>query len=130
MLNFQLDFYVEIVANNYPISLVTEQPDKNRCFKSHVGSRISVSCVKRAQPLTSNNFNFVLVFKMRCKNSSFMSRDSSASEATDSSSNSGKPGDSIFEWKMDHFDNNNAINSSERFAASYLLVPLALLRSN
>lgn len=79
----------------YPISRVTEQPDKNKCFKSHVGKRINVSCVKRAQPLTSNSFNFVLVFKIRCKNSSFIKRDSSANDATDNSSNSGKPGDSI-----------------------------------
>lgn len=78
------------------MSRVTEHPDKKRCFKSQVGNRISVSCVKRAQPLTSRSFNFVLVFRIRCRNSSFMSRDSSASDATDSSSSSGKPGDSIF----------------------------------
>lgn len=85
----------ELQSVYYPMSRVTEHPDKNRCFKSQVGSRINVSCVKRAQPLTSSNFNFVLVFKIRWRNSSFMSRDSSASDATDNSSSSGKPSDSI-----------------------------------
>lgn len=55
-----------------------------------------MSCVNRAQPLTSNSFNFVLVFRIRCKNSSFIKRDSAANDATDNSSKSGKPGESIY----------------------------------
>lgn len=108
----------------YPISRVTEHPDKNRCLKSHVGNRMSVSCVKRAQPLTSNNFNFVLVFKMRCKNSSFIRRDSSCSDATDSSSNSGKPGESIYgtEFNFSNLKSFPKWHNVDLFALTNLLV--------
>lgn len=78
------------------MSLVTEHPDKNKCFKSHAGKRIRLSCVNLAQPLTSSNCNFVLFFKIRCKNSSLITRDSSANDATDNSSKSGKPGESSY----------------------------------
>lgn len=89
---------IETIKKNsllYPTSLVIEQPDINKCFRSHVGNRIRLSCVNRAQPRISSNCNFVLVFRIRCKHSSLINRDSAANDATDNSSKSGKPGESI-----------------------------------
>lgn len=88
-------FLRKFEKKTYPTSLVIEQPDINKCFRSQVGNRMRLSCVKRAQPLISSSCNFVLVFRIRCRHSSLISRDSAANDATDSSSRSGKPGESI-----------------------------------
>lgn len=89
-------YSVVISTDTYPVSRVIEQPDKNKCFKSQVCRRINVWCVNRAQPLRSRSFNLELAQRMRHKNSSLISRDSSASDATDNSSSSRKPGGSLF----------------------------------
>lgn len=81
-------------ANPYPTSRVTEHPERNRCFISQVGRRMRLWWVRRALPRTSNSCSFVLVLRMRCRYSSLMRRDSAVNEAIDSSSKSGKPGDS------------------------------------
>lgn len=92
----------------YPTSRVTEHPERNKCFRSQVGNRMRLSWVSLAHPRTSSNCSFVLIFRIRCKNSSLISRDSSVNDAIDSSSRSGKPGESIYvvhklwvcRWKM------------------------------
>jgi len=74
---------------------VTEQPDRNKCLISQAGKRIRLSCVSRVQLRTSSSFSLELLLRMRCRWSSLMMRDSSVKAATDSSSSSGKPGESI-----------------------------------